>query len=132
MRPPLRMLTRDEGELLLTIARSAISNDLGVKQHMPSHHAEPALRQAGASFVTLTKDGKVRGRCGTLHVYRELAEDVAENARTAAFSDPRRPAVREDELERLRVEVSQLTTPLPLEYDGSERGAIEALRPGVD
>ena len=132
MKPPIRMLTQDEGELLLTIARSAIANDLGVKQRMPSHSAEPALRQTGASFVTLTKDGKVRGRCGTLHVYRELAADVAENARTAAFSDPRHPAVREDELEQLRVEVAHLSAPLLLEYDGTERGAISALRPGVD
>lgn len=125
------MMTDPElGGLLLRIARAAIANDLGVRTPMPGH--EPELAHPGASFVTLTSGGRLRGCIGTLQAYRPLGDDVAENARAAAFADPRFPPLRADELDGVRIEVSRLSAPEPVDYDGTEAGAIRALRPGVD
>ena len=126
-----RPLTTHEGSVLLNIARSAIENELGVRNGMPAHD-EPVLRQVGASFVTLTESGKLRGCIGTVEAYRRIGEDVAENALAAAFSDPRFAPISADELDDLKIEVSRLSAIEPIETHGSEAAAIAALRPGVD
>lgn len=119
-----------DGARLLATARAAIANELGRSTPMP--HPEPAERAPGASFVTLTIDGRLRGCIGTLEAYRPLHDDVEENARAAAFADPRFPPLTAVELDRIRIEVSRLGPPEPIDYDGTEAGAIAALRPGVD
>jgi AmmeMemoRadiSam system protein A len=60
-----------------------------------------------------------------------LVEDVRANAVSAAFHDPRFPPLQAKELDTIRVEVSVLSTPEPLSYDGSD-DLIAKLRPGVD
>ena len=42
-----------------------------------------------ASFITLTQAGRLRGCIGSLAAQRKLLDDVAHNARAAAFADPR-------------------------------------------
>jgi AmmeMemoRadiSam system protein A len=91
----------------------------------------PVLRAPGASFVTLTVEGVLRGCIGALEPYQSLAEDVREHARAAALEDYRFPPVSPEELERINIEVSRLTTPQPLGY--SEPDQLPGLlRPGVD
>jgi AmmeMemoRadiSam system protein A len=89
------------------------------------------LQRDGASFVTLTKHGQLRGCIGSLEPRRPLVLDVQENAAAAAFNDPRFPPVRLEELDDLRVEISVLSPPQPLSYDGPD-DLIAKLRPGVD
>jgi AmmeMemoRadiSam system protein A len=89
------------------------------------------LREAGASFVTLTIGGQLRGCIGTLEAHQPLAEDVREHAIAAAFEDPRFPGLGEDELNRIQIEVSRLTRPVPLEYKDSQ-DLISRLRPNID
>ena len=91
----------------------------------------PELDRPGACFVTLSQEGKLRGCIGSLEAWRALREDVRANARAAAFSDPRFPPLAQDELARIRVEVSLLTPPQPLSFAGEEE-ALRQLRPGVD
>jgi AMMECR1 domain-containing protein len=43
----------------------------------------------GATFVTLTQHGELRGCIGSLEAWRPLLADVQENACNAAFRDPR-------------------------------------------
>lgn len=131
MTDAVRHLTGGEGSILLHIARAAIENDLGVRAEMPSQ-AEPILHEPGASFVTLTKRGALRGCIGTLEAYRPLGDDVAENARAAAFSDPRFPPLTADEFDDIAIEVSYLSGIEPIATDGSEAAALAALRPRVD
>jgi len=90
-----------------------------------------SLTRNGASFVTLTKYGQLRGCIGSLEPRRPLVLDVRENAVSAAFHDPRFPPVRPDELGVLDIEVSVLSPPQPLSYDGLD-DLIARLRPGVD
>ena len=89
------------------------------------------LWRPGASFVTLKLDGQLRGCIGSLSPERPLARDVASNAFAAAFSDPRFPALRGEELDRLDIEISVLGPTRPMGV-GSEAELLAALRPGTD
>jgi hypothetical protein len=102
------------GDTLLAIARGAIEGAFSGTQ--PEQYSQPWLKQAGATFVTLTRDGRLRGCIGSLSPARPLREDVAENARAAAFRDPRFPAMTREEWSRCKVEVSLLGAPKPLRF----------------
>jgi len=116
------------GKTLLAIARSAIEARLfGSAGTVEA----PWLRQAGASFVTLTKDGALRGCIGSLHAERPLGADVAENAIAAAFRDPRFAPLTSAEWPGVRVEVSLLSAAKPLRF-ADEQDLLAQLRPGED
>ncbi len=117
------------GLSLLTIARNAIGKRLG--QDVRSALPHPELSQPGATFVTLTQNGQLRGCIGSLEAYRALAADVTENAIAAAFRDPRFAPLGTDELPRTRIEVSLLESAKPMEFN-DEAEAIARLRPGID
>jgi len=116
------------GKTLLAIARAAIESRLfGVAKSVDA----PWLRQAGATFVTLTLDGELRGCIGSLEAARALGTDVAENALGAAFRDPRFAPMTAAEWPRIRVEVSLLSAPKPMRF-ADEADLIAQLRPGED
>jgi uncharacterized protein len=89
------------------------------------------LCEEGASFITLTIGGQLRGCIGSLNPYQSLAEDVREHAVAAALNDPRFPPVRENELNGIQIEVSRLTRPIPLEYKDAN-DLLSQLHPHVD
>ena len=126
-------LTSQERQLLLTIARSAITQafDCPEPEEQDLDRLPPALQECGASFVTLTIGGRLRGCIGTLQAYQPLAEDVRQHALAAAFEDFRFPPVRREEVPFLRIEISRLTPPQPLHYE-SPQDLLKLLRPGVD
>ena len=119
----------EAGTTLLSIARDAIASHLGGK----GRRAYPGswLAQAGATFVTLTKAGALRGCIGSLEPARPLGEDVAHNALAAAFRDPRFPALGAAEWAECRVEVSLLSTPKPLRF-ADEADLLAQIRAGED
>ncbi|MFA4968344.1 MAG: AmmeMemoRadiSam system protein B [Sulfuritalea sp.] len=119
----------DLGPALLVRARNAIAAKL--KQPVQAEPAHPALSQPGATFVTLTQKGQLRGCIGSLQAHRALDQDVRANAVAAAFSDPRFPPLTLAELPHTRVEVSLLTVPQPMKFS-DEADAIRQLRPHVD
>jgi AmmeMemoRadiSam system protein A len=117
------------GQALLIRARNAIAGEFGLaKQPEPDH---PALHAPGASFVTLTLDGALRGCIGSLEARRPLGDDVRANARFAAFHDPRFAPLTEEELARTRVEVSLLTPAVAL-VCADQADALRQLQPGGD
>lgn len=91
----------------------------------------PELREYGASFVTLTQHGELRGCIGALEAYQSLAEDVAEHAVAAGMQDYRFPPVRPCELAEIKIEISRLTPPENLEYL-DDQDLLLKLCPGVD
>jgi AmmeMemoRadiSam system protein A len=119
----------DLGTTLLTLARNAIAAHFGLQQ-TPAVDC-PELHKMGASFVTLTQQGQLRGCVGCLEAWRTLAQDVHENALAAAFRDPRFNPLSADELPLTRVEVSLLTPAEPLSFT-SEADALAQLRPEID
>jgi AmmeMemoRadiSam system protein A len=106
----------EAGRTLLEIARGAISNGLGLKSVPTITSHAPWLLQPGATFVTLMKDGQLRGCIGSLSAARPLGQDVASNARAAAFQDPRFPKLKREEWARCAVEVSLLSAPKPIQF----------------
>ena len=126
-------LTLEEQTLLLRMAREAIEHRVRGKKLPPIQETSITsnLKEQGATFVTLTIQGQLRGCIGTLEAYQPLADDVREHAVAAAFEDPRFPPLRENELNRIQIEVSRLTRPVPLEYKDAD-DLLSKLRPNVD
>ena len=126
-------LTSEEKEVLLKVARQSLELKLRGEKLPPLNAASqtPLLQADGASFVTLTKGGKLRGCIGTLEAYQPLIEDVRERALAAALHDYRFPNVQPDELAAIEIEISCLTTPIPLNYTDAD-DLLAKLRPGVD
>jgi AmmeMemoRadiSam system protein A len=118
------------GALLLTLARGSIAERFGGP---PPERPQGAgwLEVHGAAFVTLTLDDELRGCVGSAQARRPLFEDVIDNARAAAFSDPRFTPLTAGELARTRLEVSVLSALEKLEVETEEQ-LLALLRPGVD
>ena len=123
--------SRDEqGRTLLAIARGAIGRQLGQAAAPRLDH--PAwLAQPGATFVTLTVEGALRGCIGSLQAHRPLGHDVAANAENAAFRDPRFAPLALQEWRQVALEVSLLSAPEKADF-GDEIDLLGRLRPGVD
>ena len=119
------------GRTLLEIAKGAISNGLGLSSVPTKTNHAPWLLQPGASFVTLMKDGQLRGCIGSLSAARPLGQDVASNARAAAFQDPRFPKLKRDEWARCEIEVSLLCPPKPIQF-ADEGDLFAQIRSGED
>lgn len=62
-------------------------------------------------FVTLKKDGDLRGCIGTLAAEEGLAGTVAKFACSAAFDDPRFPPLAREEWPAVSLEISLMTPP---------------------
>jgi uncharacterized protein len=126
-------LTLEEKKILLRLARDAMERGVRGEQlpALDESSLTPQLREDGASFVTLTIGRDLRGCIGALEPYQSLAQDVREHAVAAALEDPRFPAVSERELNRVSIEVSRLTRPVPLEYQDTN-DLLSKLRPHVD
>ena len=89
------------------------------------------LSANGAVFVTLLKDGELRGCIGSLEARRPLVEDVSQHAWDAAFNDPRFAPLQAEELEGLTLHLSRLAQPELLDV-ASEPELVDRLRPGID
>lgn len=119
----------DLGNVLLAHARQAIAEAL--KLPAPAAPDHPLLAERGATFVTLTLDGELRGCIGSLNAHRPLGQDVRDNAVAAALRDPRFPPLSAAEFAEVRVEVSLLTEPEFIEFR-DEADALAQLEPGRD
>lgn len=126
-------LTAEERSLLLQLAREALESGVQGKPLKPLQEdtLPLRLRAPGASFVTLTIRGGLRGCVGALEPYLSLAEDVREHAVAAALQDYRFTPVTSDEVGEVRIEISRITQPQPLHYSRPE-DLPKKLRPGID
>ena len=78
----------------------------------PTDH--PFFTRRAACFVSLKKHGELRGCIGTLEpAAADLGAEIARNARSAAFHDPRFQRVRADELPALTCSVDVLSPSAP-------------------
>ncbi|MDH5785617.1 MAG: AmmeMemoRadiSam system protein A [Chromatiales bacterium] len=127
------MVTSAQQQILLQLAEKAIRHALerGQALRINPIEYEEALRIPASCFVTLKRNGELRGCIGSLEAHRSLVEDVAHNADAAAFSDPRFPPLREEELVGLELDISLLTPAEAIHFD-SEADLLAQIRPGVD
>ena len=125
-------LTREEGEYLLALARKTIEEKLFNKD-LPEDNkniSEKYLEKRG-TFVTLTIHHNLRGCIGHIVPHEALIDGIKVNAINAAFRDPRFPPLSKEEWKNVKVEISILTEPVPLEYSGAG-DLFDKLRPGID
>lgn len=108
-------LSRVEKELLLDLARTTMRTVLDGGSHeqvkLEEHLLTPALQEQRGVFVTLHKDHDLRGCIGYILPMLPLWQAVVENARNAAFCDPRFSPLKPDEFEGIDIEISVLTVP---------------------
>jgi len=120
----------DAGPVLIAIARAAIARAIDAAFGESCESAD-WLSEQRATFVTLRKNGNLRGCVGTIEARRALREDVKINAVGAALRDPRFTPVTENELDAIDIEVSVLTPLVRLDI-ASEEEAIAVLCPFAD
>jgi MEMO1 family protein len=124
-------LTDDVKKKLLTLARASLEASVKGESLATPHDLPAMTKENRGCFVTLTEGGSLRGCIGYIEPIKPLYQAVIENARNAALSDPRFPRVTAGELASIRVEVSVLTKPEPLDHTGSA-DLLAKLVPGVD
>ncbi|MGC9317719.1 MAG: AmmeMemoRadiSam system protein B [Armatimonadota bacterium] len=127
--------TADAGELnvkqqrrLLRLARESIEAVTSDEAPPQAPTDDPALKPERAVFVTLHKEGRLRGCIGSLEARQPLAEAVLSSAVSAATQDPRFMPVTAAEVDDLEIEISVLsplrTVDDPQEIVVGEHGVI--------
>ena len=127
------MFTKEQKRVILELAKDAIkeavlNTKIINKEELLKKH--PWLKQKGAVFVTINEFNQLRGCIGSILAYRPLIDDIIENAKAAALSDPRFKPLSKEELDKIEVEVSILTPPKPLNYKDIE-DLKRKIKPGV-
>lgn len=121
------MKNDDASHPLVILAREAIESCLTGKP-LPGPDSAPGNDKPAGAFVSIKKKGQLRGCIGTIQpVCPTLAEEVVENAVSAATRDPRFPPMTEEELDEITISVDVLTPPEPV----STLGELEPIRYGI-
>jgi AmmeMemoRadiSam system protein A len=102
---------------LVNLARRSIESYVRRKEQIdPPKELSPEMQKKAGSFVTIHRQGQLRGCIGTIQpTYDNVAEEVIHNAIAAATRDPRFPPLQPDELEGLEVKVDVLSEPEPID-----------------
>jgi hypothetical protein len=102
-------LTEGDKKILLNIVRATIEGKLaGTAAPVISDLPEILKKERGA-FVTLKKQGRLRGCIGYIEAKKPLYKTIEEMAAAAAFNDPRFPPLKQDELKDITTEISVLS-----------------------
>ncbi len=112
-------ISEKEQKFLLKLARRAIEShpsQVGVREDALT----PVMKEKRGVFVTLTIEERLRGCIGYIQPIKPLYEAVLECAVNAAYADPRFRPVSAGESKGIRIEISVLTVPKPLEYTGAD------------
>lgn len=131
--PPPTTVSDDDANVLLDIARQSIREAVTNKAvlDVDTTQVAPTLLARHGVFVTLRRNGELRGCIGTLDPQKNLAQDTAEYARRSATQDPRFPPMSVHELTDLDIHISVLSEPTPIEFT-DEADLLAKIRPGVD
>jgi len=100
---------------VLPLARAAVAEFLAKGAAIEDRSGLAKLREPRGAFVTLTRDGELRGCIGFIAPVFPLGEAVIKAAVYAATEDPRFPPVRPGELADLDISVDVLTPPEPIQ-----------------
>jgi len=114
------MISETSKTQLLKLARQAIKSRLENKPINIPENIKQKYSKKQASFVTLTINNELRGCIGSLLPTKPLYQDIIENAENAAFNDPRFPSLTKSELPKIKIELSLLTIPKPINYKDSK------------
>ena len=102
-------IERFYSKYILDAAKSSILSAIQGEEFIP-HDIPTVLTQHGAAFVTLKLNGQLRGCMGSVYPTKPLILDIIDNAKNAAFQDPRFEPLSIEELSTLEVSVSILSS----------------------
>lgn len=94
---------------LLNLARNSIKKKLGLQVTELKEPENPLLRKKRGAFVTLHKQGQLRGCIGHIKAFSPLKETIIEMAESAAFKDARFLALNNEEFDIIDIEISVLS-----------------------
>jgi len=109
-------ITDEEKKILLSQARETITAELERRKPVYSNSIpdNSNLNELCGAFVSLhTENRSLRGCIGRMAANLPLIETVRTMAREAAFSDPRFPPLKKEELQRCHIEISALSPMTP-------------------
>ncbi|MBT6518233.1 TIGR00296 family protein [Candidatus Woesearchaeota archaeon] len=104
------MLSDDEGKKLISYARNSIKSKFK-KDNTNSNIDINGFDSKQGCFVSLHKQGELRGCIGFPEPVLPLKDAIFEAAQSAAFNDPRFSPITESELDEIELEISVLTVP---------------------
>lgn len=128
------MLTEKQGHILLRLVRQTMEERLGLAATdpvQPEELVDTELHRYHGVFVTLNKQGILRGCIGSLFGEESIIDGMRRHAINAALHDHRFPKVTAEEVDELQIDISVLTPPQNLEYKDDEN-LVQKLRPHVD
>lgn len=103
-----------EDKFVTDLARRAVEEYIisGKEAEVVENELPEILKKEAGVFVTLKKNGNLRGCMGTFRpVQKNAAYEIVSNAMTAAENDPRFPEVQKEELNEIRISVDILSEP---------------------
>ena len=112
---------------VLKAAKASIIASINQEEFIP-HKIPAVLTQFGASFVTLKLNGELRGCIGSVYPTKPLILDIIDNAKNAAFQDPRFEPLTVEELEGLEISVSILSAIERIDFK-DERDLLSKIHP---
>ncbi|MCX7825251.1 MAG: AmmeMemoRadiSam system protein B [Verrucomicrobiae bacterium] len=125
--------TREERRILLELARRSV-NEVVTKGRLPTVDGSGfprKLLEPKGCFVTLTKNGQLRGCIGNILPHAPPCQAIMENSQSSATRDTRFPPVQPDELKAIEIEISVLTVPQLLPFSSPE-DLLNKLHPHKD
>ncbi len=128
------MLGQKDGQILVLLARQTILRHLKIEsaEIISQEDLESAaLKMKRGVFVTLKKQGELRGCIGSIAGTEPLVDGISRNAINAAFHDHRFPSLSSEEVDDLRINISILTEPEPLDYKNGN-DLLAKLRTDID
>ncbi len=120
-------------QFLLELARKTVT-EVVTRGKLPKLESDGMAKQFAeprGCFVTLNKEGRLRGCIGSIFPRQPLAQAIIHAAANAAVRDQRFRPVQREELDQIEIEVSVLTLPERLQFNSPEE-LLEKLRPHVD
>jgi|TARA_B100001971_G_C17959251_1_gene416555 uncharacterized protein (TIGR00296 family) len=114
------MYSLDDGKILINLAKESIKTHFSEKEPNITEDIKQKYSDKRGVFVTLNKDGQLRGCIGFTEPIYILYEAILKAAKSAAFQDPRFPPVQQDEIDSLSIEISILTPPQLIKVRKSE------------
>ncbi|MCX8206904.1 MAG: TIGR00296 family protein [Methanothrix sp.] len=122
------MLTLEEGRRAVRLAREALTAYVKKKEIINPHDLPGVFNERRGVFVTLEKNGELRGCIGYPRAVLPLGRAIVDSAINAGTRDPRFPRVRPEELDEITIEVTVLTEPQVI--DGDKRTMPERVQIG--
>ncbi|ARM75977.1 TIGR00296 family protein [Acidianus manzaensis] len=131
----IQELSREEGKILIQIARRAIQRKLGLIKNEDVQIEDEKLNKKGLAFVTLEtyygSTTSLRGCIGYVEAVAPLVDIVRNAAIAAAFSDPRFPPVTPSEINNILIEITILTKPEEINIE-NRKELPKAIKVGRD